>query len=185
MKTKVMRKFLNDKFKSSNNGKILLYIGIRADESKRAKDGASQDGFVKEVFPFVENGISKQDVIDILIDSGIGFPDYYKWKSRSGCYFCFYQSKLTWIRLYENHPDLYKKAMGYEFTDCDKIKSGRFGWNEDMSLAEMIKPENIEAIKEKYRKLDEQRANKVKERKLTELFDIDEDTQDYCPFCHR
>ena len=55
----------------------------------------------------------KKDIIEILDKSGLGLPRYMEWKSRSGCFFCFYQSKLEWINLYERHPNLYKKAMDY------------------------------------------------------------------------
>jgi hypothetical protein len=37
-------------------------------------------------------------------------------RSRSVCFFCFFQQKIEWVWLYEQHPDLYKKAM-----DCRKM----------------------------------------------------------------
>ena len=40
--------------------------------------------------------------------------------------------------------------MSYEFKNCDKIKKGHFGWRSDISLEDMIKPENIKKIKEQY-----------------------------------
>ena len=52
--------------------------------------------------------IKNCDEYKILDDVGIGLPDYYKWRKRSGCYFCFYQSLNDWLNLYEHHPDLYK-----------------------------------------------------------------------------
>ena len=131
---------------------VNLYIGIRADERNRAK-ASGQNKLIIEKFPFIEHNINKKDVEDILINEGIGYPAYYKWRKRSGCYFCFYQSCMDWINLYENHPDLYKKAMAYEYTNCDKIKSGRMGFNMKYSLEDMIKPENIRKIKEDYNSL--------------------------------
>ena len=130
---------------------INLYIGIRSDEIFRTK-AAGHNPILKEVFPFVENNIYKSDVENILKRTGIGMSDYYKWRKRSGCYFCFYQSCMDWLRLYENHPDLYKKAMEYEYNDCEKIKNGRMGFNMEYSLKDMIKPENMKKIKEKYLK---------------------------------
>ena len=35
-------------------------------------------------------------------------------RSRSGCYFCFFQQKIEWVWLYEQHPDRFAKAMEYE-----------------------------------------------------------------------
>ena len=48
-----------------------------------------------------------------MIESGLGKPSYYEWRSRSGCYFCFYQRKKEWVGLLENHPDLFEKAIEY------------------------------------------------------------------------
>ena len=77
-------------------------------------------------FPLVEDDdvIVKEDVFRILEDSGIGVPAYYTPipfevdgkrgtynRSRSGCYFCFFQQKIEWVWLFEQHPDLYAKAM--------------------------------------------------------------------------
>lgn len=186
LKTKVFRKYIYDRFKHDGDGYVFLYIGIRADESGRAKNSNSTDNYINECHPFIENGITKQDVEKILLESGIGYSDYYKWRKRSGCYFCFYQSKNDWINLYENHPDLFYKAMEYEFNDCDKIKQGRFGWNLDMSLADMIKPENMAKIKDDYQKLQEKRAKKltgVQSEKLIDIFDDDCD-EGICSFCH-
>ena len=52
-------------------------------------------------FPFVEDGIDHDGVMRILSDAGIGLPAYYEWRTRSGCYFCFYQRKAEWIGLSE------------------------------------------------------------------------------------
>ena len=43
--------------------------------------------------------------MDILEKAGVGLPAYYSWSKRSGCYFCPFQSKMTWLNLYENHPE--------------------------------------------------------------------------------
>ena len=42
--------------------------------------------------------------------AGLGLPKYYQWRSRSGCYFCFYQQVAEWQGLKERHPDLFEKA---------------------------------------------------------------------------
>jgi len=55
-------------------------------------------------------------VLDILEASGVGLPDYYKWRSRSGCTFCFFQQKIEWVRLMEEHPGAYEDAKLYERT---------------------------------------------------------------------
>lgn len=96
------------------------------------------------------------DVYNLLETSGVGKPSYYeplKFKvkdgskelegyynrSRSGCYFCFFQQKIEWVWLLENHPKLYEEAKKFE-------KSG-FTWNEGESLDELAKPERVREIK--------------------------------------
>ena len=151
LKTKSMNEYIKKLRNKDDSSIIYLYIGIRADEFFRTKS-AGKNSLLKEVFPFVDNNIYKNDVFNILNNKGIGIPDYYKWRKRSGCYFCFYQSCFDWIQLYENHPDLYYKAMEYEYNDCAKIKNGRMGFNMKFALKDLIKPENIRLIKEKERK---------------------------------
>lgn len=145
LKVKPSIKFLKDKIKNEGEGIINLYVGIRADEKYRKGvelKSIFEQTFVKPCYPLIENGITKQDVHDILVNSGIGYPDYYNWRDRNGCYLCFFQSPYDWIKLYENHPDLFQKAMDYE-KRANKGHSVRFGLNMQMPLCDMIKPENI------------------------------------------
>ena len=79
----------------------ISYIGIRADENRGGY--ISHKPNIKATYPFIEDGIVKSDVFRILEDS-VGIPDYYSWRSRSGCYFCFFQRRDEWIGLAENHP---------------------------------------------------------------------------------
>lgn len=106
-------------------------------------------------FPLVDNEdlLIRNDIFNILEQSGVGVPKYYKEvnfeingqkatyaRSRSGCFFCFYQQKIEWVWLYEQHPELFAKAMEYE-------KDG-YTWMQEESLADLIKPERIAKIKE-------------------------------------
>lgn len=106
-------------------------------------------------FPLIDNEdeIVREDVFQMLEDSGIGTPSYYKKiefevngekgyysRSRSGCYFCFFQQKIEWVWLYEQHPQLFEMAMEYE-------KEG-YTWMDNESLEEICKPERIRKIKE-------------------------------------
>ena len=140
LKTKPFEKFIKEKI----NGLINLYIGIRADEMFRAKFGKYKNKNIKEVYPFVENGLIKNDIENILKETGINLPQYYNWSNRSGCYFCPFQTKKNWINLYENHPDLFFKAKFYEDERNKNPNFENIGWNLDMTLEEMIKPENVE-----------------------------------------
>lgn len=175
MKTKTFRKYIYTKIKDGK--KVNIYIGIRADEPQRVNNSYDTD-MIKQIYPFVDNNINKEDVFNILHREGIGVPDYYKWRSRSGCYFCFFQRKIEWVNLYEKHPELYQKALEYE--EMSAKQNGRlFTWCSDISLRELIKPENIERIKKSYEK-----KSLEKDKTSRALFDIMEDDENNCPFCH-
>jgi len=98
--------------------------------------------------PFVEDGLRHRDIIRILEEHQLGLPDYYRWRSRSGCFFCFYQQRREWVGLLENHPDLFEKAKGFEKFDPET--GLRYTWNQDMGLHELdlAHPEKIEKIRE-------------------------------------
>ncbi len=92
-----------------------LYVGLRADERRSGYISTKKN--IEAVFPFREDGIDRAGVMRILEESGVGLPTYYEWRSRSGCYFCFFQQKGEWVRLRERHPKLYQLAKGYEKED--------------------------------------------------------------------
>jgi 3'-phosphoadenosine 5'-phosphosulfate sulfotransferase (PAPS reductase)/FAD synthetase len=107
-----------------------------------------------ESFPLIENEdvLVREDVFRILRESTVGVPGYYEKRefevdgqkgyyarSRSGCFFCFFQQKIEWVWLYENHPELFAQAMDYE-------KEG-YSWMDSETLKELIHPERVRAIK--------------------------------------
>ena len=109
------------------------YIGIRADEQRGGY--ISHKPNIKAVYPFVEDGIVRADVFRILEDT-VGVPEYYKWRSRSGCYFCFFQRRDEWLGLADNHPELFERAKRYEKTDPQTGK--RFTWVQGATLDEVL-----------------------------------------------
>jgi len=167
-----MEKFIGD-------DEAISYVGIRADEKR---DGyISRRPNIKAVFPFKEDGLVKSDIIQILEDSGIGMPGYYSWRSRSGCYFCFFQRKYEWLMLSEKHPDYFAKAVEYE----EDHKDGRtFTWNEGERLLDLIKrKDDIIRRHEEYMEREKQNAP---EKPLTEVFaDVSdsEGTEKPCFIC--
>lgn len=109
------------------------YIGIRADEKR---DGyISTKPNIRAEFPLRDAGIDKAGVARILEESGIGMPSYYRWRSRSGCFFCFYQRKVEWVRLADEHPDLFALAVAYEEGHAD---GRRFTWTPGETLRDLI-----------------------------------------------
>jgi len=108
----------------------ISYVAIRSDESGR-KGYVSTKTNIRAVFPFVEDGIDYDGVMKILENAGIGLPKYYEWRTRSGCYFCFYQRKSEWVGLADKHPELFQKAVEIE----SKMRSGA-GGDGDASFSE-------------------------------------------------
>lgn len=101
---------------------VISYIGIRADENREGY--ISQKETIKAVFPFIDDGLVRDDIFQILEDT-VGIPEYYKWRSRSGCYFCFFQRQDEWLGLKRNHPELFEKAKAFE----QKIRK-KFDWQD-------------------------------------------------------
>lgn len=180
MKTETFRKYMNNKIKEGYS-KINLYIGIRADEPERienyqSKSLETEDGTLKTRYLLAEEGFCQKDVYNLLDSTGIGYPKYYDWRSRSGCYFCFFQRKMEWVGLLERHPELFEKALQYE-----KNAGKNFTWCQDMSLEELKKPETVAKIKQRH----QEKLSKVKEtdKKLIDIFS-DCDSDNSCLFCH-
>ncbi|AFV11903.1 phosphoadenosine phosphosulfate reductase [Thermacetogenium phaeum DSM 12270] len=93
------------------------YVALRADENRLGY--SNKKGNIQPRFPFVEDSITLEDVLNILQTSGLGLPDYSKWRKRSGCYFCFYQTDAEWRALKKYHPDKFEKACQYEENHSD------------------------------------------------------------------
>lgn len=152
----------------------ISYIAIRADETYRTGYISTKPN-LKPVYPFIDAGIIKDDVFRMLDESGLGAPEYYEWRSRSGCYFCFYQQRREWVGLKDRHPDLYDKAKTFE--KFDEATGKRFTWSPKESLEELEHPERMAAIKSKQLiQRDSQSAN------LMDLLDEEDETA--CLVCH-
>jgi len=99
------------------NDLVNSYIAIRADEDREGYQ--NKKGNIRPIHPFVQDNIVLNDVIQILNNCGLGLPSYYNWRSRSGCYFCFYQTIGEWRSLKKHHPELFEKACLYEEDHSD------------------------------------------------------------------
>jgi 3'-phosphoadenosine 5'-phosphosulfate sulfotransferase (PAPS reductase)/FAD synthetase len=128
---------------------VLNYVGLRADENRAGY--ISHKPNITPVYPFQEDGLKLPDIEEILRTSGVGMPPYTKWgRSRSGCFFCFYQQKIEWVRLKETYPDLYEQAKAYE--QVYEGSGNTFTWSERESLEELERPERMQAIKDEHRR---------------------------------
>lgn len=169
------------------NDEVVNYVGLRADENRSGY--ISHKPNIKAVYPFREDGLVLRDIEEILRRSGVGMPPYTKWgRTRSGCYFCFYQQKIEWVRLKEKYPDLFEKAKAYE-KPYEKTGSF-FTWSRGESLAELERPERMEQIKREHVLRMERQEARWENRTLLEVFsrsekteELDEDEDQGCLVC--
>jgi hypothetical protein len=155
------------------------------------------------------------DVISSL-NSKIGLPPYYDkvpliiegkeegtfYRTRSGCFFCFYQQKIEWIWLFEYHLELFILADSYEKDGFTWMDSGSIrnllGIQEGVKLADVGKDENgkmyIENINHQLlEKRDQSKTNDIKRKylekmsgnisKSNNLIDIIEEENEGCISC--
>lgn len=121
------------------------YVAIRSDEEFREGYSSKHQNLLIKL-PFKDAGIDKAGVLDILDGSGLGLPEYYSWRTRSGCTFCFFQQKIEWVRLREKHPEAFEAAKAYEKTAVEQ--GSPFTWSQGESLEELESPERTEQIKQ-------------------------------------
>lgn len=135
-----------------------------------------------------EEMLVRENIFDLLRNSGVGVPEYYQEKhfrvdgtdgkyarSRSGCYFCFFQQKIEWVWLYEQQPEWFQKAMQYE-----DEKAG-FTWNQNESLLQLINPARIEEIKKEYLASMERKNKKIKSSNLVDI--LNDAEEEGCAAC--
>ena len=133
---------------------VKSYIAIRADEHRAGYISTKTN--IHPIFPFIHDNITRKDVFRILEET-IGIPEYYKWRSRSGCYFCFFQRQEEWLGLYDNHPELFYKAM--EMEKYNPKTGKRYTWIQGMSLKRLLeRREEIIAFAEKRRDAEDNRG---------------------------
>lgn len=203
--TRMLKIIPLEKFVGDEN--VISYVAIRNDEHR---DGyISTKPNIKAIYPFCRRGdknkkpenneevikyleteginldfkgYSKPDIEKILDESGIGMPEYYKWRSRSGCFFCFFQRKYEWVKLAENHPALFDEAVKYEKEHSD----GRhYTWVEGETLEQLLKRKD--QVLADHEKAIEQ---KLKNTNHKTLFDVlsavldEEDNREPCLVCH-
>lgn len=171
--------------------KITSYVAIRSDEDQRG-GMTTQDPNLKVVMPFRKSGIDKRGVIEILEGSGLGMPDYYKWRSRSGCTFCFFQQKIEWVRLKHIHPDSFEEAKGYEKTALSH--GSPFTWSHGESLEELEQPDRMAEIEadfeiRRHRELARRVPNPLRPvtidaRDIDDLYN-EEEGGGACHICHK
>lgn len=133
-------------------------------------------------FPLINNEevLIRDDIFRILRESGVGVPAYYEEipyeingqvgkynRSRSGCFFCFFQRKIEWVWLYEQNPAKFFLAMEYE--------KGDYTWMQNERLEELINPERIKQIKQEFLTKQQNAAQNYRSNKLIDILDAEEE----------
>ena len=185
LKLKPFEKWVDETFADCH---IRSYIAIRADEDREGY--ISHRANIEAVYPFKEVGYRKDDIFRVLEESGVGYPKYYEWRTRSGCYFCFFQRKAEWIGLKERHPDLFEKAKQYEkvvrdATTGEVVK--RYSWAQGETLEEIEVPERVEEIKRNHDRYLEEERRRQRPVRLLEMFEDaleSEDDTAPCQICN-
>ena len=166
---------------------IYSYVAIRSDEEYREGYSSKHDRLIVKL-PFKDAGIDKAGVLELLDAAGLGLPRYYSWRSRSGCTFCFFQQKIEWVRLMEQHPEAFEEAKSYEKTALEH--GSPFTWSQGESLVQISSPERIEEIRADHRKRLARLRSRVRPNPLRsdcEPLDIDElyGQAKVCLACHK
>ena len=172
------------------------YVAIRADEANR-KGYISTKPNIRTEMPFLDDGIDLDGVHLILEDSGLGLPEYYDWRTRSGCYFCFYQRKSEWVGLADRHPDLFERArqierkvladagFGGDASYDEFAMEGRaYTWSQGETLDELLA--RRDAILEQHRAAIERAKQSRKDLPLVEVLSAaldEEDDSEACAVC--
>lgn len=81
-------------------------LGITWDERKRATSGHLRS--VTNYYPLVDARITRTQAIELITNMGLKVPQ------KSGCYFCPFQGKREWKRLFDEHNELFRKAIELE-----------------------------------------------------------------------
>jgi hypothetical protein len=159
------------------NDEAITYVAIRADESHR-QGYLSTKPNISARYPFIEDGKNQEDIREILGACGLGMPKYYEWRSRSGCYFCFFQRKVEWVNLSERYPHLFELAKSYEAFHREHGRAHT--WSQGESLDELVaRSDEIKANSEQQAIVDSKRPKK---RLLDNLTQTDE-PDDPCLMC--
>lgn len=173
------------------------YVAIRADESNR-KGYVSTKSNIRTRFPFIEDDIDHAGVVRILEDAGINMPEYYRWRTRSGCYFCFFQRKAEWVGLADNHPELFERAVAIEQKTlkdagldgdasfvASSMKGRQYTWSDGETLTELLgrRDEIMRRHAESMERAKKRRKNLPLIEVLSDALDDDDETMP-CTACH-
>jgi len=99
-----------------NAGRVVnQWLGISTNEIQRMRD--PKEDWLKHTYPLIDMGWDRANCISYLEKIGVG-------ASRSACVHCPYQSNAEWIRLKQEEPDEWDKAVEFEKKIHEAMHSG-------------------------------------------------------------
>lgn len=169
--------------------KVHSYVAIRSDESHREGYDSGNENLTVHL-PFRDAGIDHAGVLELLRSAGVGLPKYYSWRSRSGCTFCFFQQKIEWVRLKQQHPDRFEEAKRYEKSALEH--GSPFTWSDRESLTALEQPERVAEIEREHERRRARakakiRINPLRPEAAPEELNIEDmfGTSEGCLVCHK
>ena len=118
-KIRPITKFIKDQI-----GKADIFLGIDCGEIKRATNN-------KFKYPLIDLGLDREDCKKIIKEADYPIPN------KSGCFFCPFTPFNKWKWLYQNHKDLFEKAIDLE-KNCS-LYPKRFLSDQGRSLEKIMK----------------------------------------------
>ena len=115
---------------------VTMWMGISTDEAQRMKD--SQKNWVVNRYPLIELRMTRSDCFEWMKKNGYPVPP------RSSCVFCPYHSDKEWIRLRDEEPEEFQRAVEFErnlqqaASEVPRIRSQYFLHNSRRNLDEVI-----------------------------------------------
>lgn len=110
LKIKCMDDYLDSTYDYDKDS-IHTFVGLRSDENRFGY--ISSNDSVNSHYPFVKMDVGQKDVFDI-VSKTLGMPKDYKWRSRSGCETCFFQSQSENIQLFARNKKAFNRAKEQE-----------------------------------------------------------------------
>lgn len=87
-----------------------IFVGIRSDEENRLAFAIDE---AETHMPFIDLGLVRSDIYRILTET-IGVPRYYRRRTRSGCFQCFFQRRTELIGLSLEAPEQFERGASVE-----------------------------------------------------------------------
>ena len=126
-----------------------------------------------------------------ILEESVGIPEYYKWRSRSGCYFCFFQRQDEWLGLKRKHPKLFEQAKKieenvsqrkFDWSNAKLMEAGiGYTWNQTGTLDEIV--EHAEKKEKSGKNIKAKKSSARWQDTLKAEFEEEDDEEKACLIC--